>query len=237
MSEVVDLESIRDCLRSGLPSPMATCASDGTPHLSYILRVQYLDRERVATSRQSFNRALTHLNASPSSQVLVVRPGTGEEFRLDLRYLHTATEGEEFETMRANLDAIASHMGMGPAFRLRGIDVHRVERCTRIPRGSREPERAATPDPLMPLEQFARRLERTTSHAEATQEIIDALDDVFGFRYAVVVAPGDIDAGTGLIGTAASRRRVVATANLTGRARWPPRPPATTARASASSRG
>jgi adenylate cyclase len=214
VSDVVDLESIRDCLRSGLPSPMATCASDGTPHLSYILRVQYLDRERVATSRQSFNRALTHLNASPFSQVLVVRPGSGEEFRLDLRYLHTTAEGEAFEAMRANLDGIASHMGLGPAFRLRGIDVHRVERCARIPRGSREPELAATPDPLMPLEQFARRLERTTSRAEATQEMVDALDDVFGFQYAVVVARADIEAGTGLIGTAASRRRVVATANL-----------------------
>jgi hypothetical protein len=89
----------------------------------------------------------------------------------------------------------------------------------------------------MPLEQFARRLERTTSHAEATQEMIDALDDVFGFRYAVVVAPGDIEAGTGLIGTAASRRRVVATANLDRARAMAPRPPATTARASASSRG
>ena len=214
MSELVDLESIRDCLRAGLPAPMATCAPDGTPHISYISQVQYLDRERVATSHQSFNRALVHLDTSPFCQALVVRPTTGEQFRLDLRYLHTATDGEEFEAMRANLDAIVSHTGPGSAFRLRGLDVHRVLRCTRVKHGSREPQRVQTPDPLVPLEQFARRLERPTSYEETTHEVIDALDDIFGFRYAVLIAPGEIEAGSGLIGTAASRRRVIVTANL-----------------------
>jgi adenylate cyclase len=214
VSDVVDLESIRDCLRAGLPSPMATCAPDGTPHISYISRVQYLDHERVATSRQSFNRALGHLDASPLSQALIVRPVTGEQFRLDLRYLHTATEGEEFEATRANLDAIASHTGMSPAFRLRGLDVHRVLRCTRVQRRLRDLERVETPDQLMPLEHFARRLERSTSYEEARQGVIDALEDLFGFRYAVLIAPDDIEPGTGLVGTAASRRRVIVTANL-----------------------
>jgi adenylate cyclase len=214
VSDVVGLESIRDCLRAGLPSPMATCSPDGTPHISYISQVQYLDSERVATSRQSFNRALVHLDASPLSQALIVRPATGEQFRLDLRYLHTATEGEEFEAMRANLDAIASHTGMGPGFRLRGLDVHRVLRCTRVRRGSREPQRGTISDPLVPLEQFARRLEQRTSYEELAQEVTDALDDLFGFRYAVLVTAGDIESGAGLIGTAASRRRVIVTANL-----------------------
>jgi adenylate cyclase len=214
VSDVVDLESIRDCLRAGLPAPMATCSADGTPHISHISQVEYLDRERVATSRQSFNRTLPHLQASPFSQAIVVRPRTGEQFRLDLRYLHTATEGEEFEAMRANLEAISSRMEQGSALRLRGLDVHRVLRCTRVKSESSNPERAPTPDPLVLLEQFARRLERPTSHEEATREVIDALEDLFGFRYAALIAPGDIEAGSGLIGTAASRRRVIVTANI-----------------------
>jgi hypothetical protein len=214
VSDLVDLESIRDCLRAALPAPMATCAPDGTPHISYISQVQYLDRERVATSHQSFNYALVHLDTSPFCQALVVRPATGEQFRLDLRYLHTATEGEEFEAMRANLDAIVSRTGPGSALRLRGLDVHRVLRCTRVKHGSREPQRAETRDPLVPLERFARRLERPTSYEQTTNEVIDALDDVFGFRHAVLIAPDEIEAGSGLIRTAASRRRVVVTANL-----------------------
>jgi adenylate cyclase len=214
VSDLVSLESIRHCLRAGLPSAMATCSPDGTPHISYVSQVQYLDRERVATSRQSFNRGLVHLDACPYSQALIVCPATTEQFRLDLRYLHTTTESEEFEAARANLDAIASHMGLGSVFRLRGLDVHRVLRCTRVDRGSRRPERVQSPDPLVRLEQFARRLERPTSYEEATHEVIDALDDVFGFRSAVLIAPDEIDGGTGLIGTAASRRRVIVTANL-----------------------
>jgi GAF domain-containing protein len=215
VSELVDLESIRDCLRAGLPAPMATCAPDGTPHISYISQVRYLDRERVATSHQSFNHALLDLDTSPFCQALVVRPASGEQFRLDLRYLHRATDGEEFEAMRANLDAIAARTGPRSAFRLRGLDVHRVLRCTRVNGGSREPERAETPDPLALLEQFARRLERPTGYEEATREMIDALDDLFGFRSAALIMSGDIEAGGGLVGTAASSRHLIVTANLT----------------------
>lgn len=214
MNEVVSLDAIRDCLRSGLPSPMATCAPDGTPHISYISRVQYLDRERVATSRQSFNHALVHLAECPFSQAMVIRPRTGEEFRLDLRYLHSVADGEEAEAIRADLDAIASQAGLDPVFRLRGLDVHRVLRCTRIPRAASAPPGVASPDPLAALEQFVRRLQRTTSREDAAREIVDALDDLFGFRSAALIAPADIEAGAGLVGTAASRRRVVVTPNL-----------------------
>jgi adenylate cyclase len=116
--------------------------------------------------------------------------------------------------MRANLDAIASRTEQGSALRLRGLDVHRVLRCTRVKRGTGAPGRVESPDPLVLLEQFARRLERPTSHEETRREVIEALEDLFGFRYAALIAPGDIEAGTGLIGTAASRRRVIVTANI-----------------------
>ena len=187
MSDVVELESIRDCLRAGLPSSMATCSPEGTLHIEYVSRVEYLDRERIATSRQAFNRGASHLGSSPFSQVVVTRPKTAEEFRLDLSYLHTTAEGEEFEAVRANLDAIAAHAGMGPDFRLRGLDVHRVLRVRRVRRERREPPGARIDQSLVRLEQFARRLERTTTHEETTRELIDALHDLFGFGRAVLV--------------------------------------------------
>ena len=214
MSDVVALDSIRDCLRAGLPSPLATCRPDGTPDMHYIWEVRYLDAERVATSRQDFNHALAQFEASPFSQVLVVRPGTAEQFRLDLRYLHSVTEGEEFEAMRANVDAVAAHTGPGSAFRLRGMDVHHVLRCRRVERPRDESRPAAAPDPLVPLEQFVRRLERATGRDETLRELVDALDDLFGFRYAAVIAPGDVPAGGGLIATAAARRRTIVLANF-----------------------
>ena len=233
MSEEVDLESIRDCLKAGVPAPLATCDLDGTPQISYIQQVHYLDPERVGTSRQSFNRALQALPASPFSQALIVCLGTGQQYRLDLQYLHTDTHGEAFEVMRANLDAIASQTGIGPTFRLRGLDVHRVLRCTRLPR--ERPSSEPTRDPLAPIQELARRLERCTTREEAGQELLAALDDIFDIPYAILfafdssgrrllatAASGEarsavgatFEIGAGLVGTAARRRRLIATANL-----------------------
>ena len=236
MTGDVPLESIRDCLHTGLPAPLATCAPDGTPHLSFISRVQYLDCERVATTRQSFNLELVDLDEHPLCQAMVVRPATGEEFRLDLRYLHTLTEGEEFDAMRATCDAIATDTGLGPAYRLRGLDVHRVLQCTRVPRRATP---AAPPaegvDPLVTLERYARRLEGATGLDEVRRQALDALDDLFGFDFAVLFAPEPVTGrllaiaasgaaratlgaeaapAAGLIGTTASRRRVVLISNL-----------------------
>ncbi len=233
MNELVELESIRDCLEPGLPAPLASCAPDGTPHISYIQQVQYLDSERVSTSRQVFNRALHTLPDSPFSQALVVCARTGEQYRLELQYLHTDTNGEAFEAMRANLDAIASQLRIGPAFRLRGLDVHRVRRCTRVASERQVP--ATTRDQLAPIEQLARRLERCTTYQEASQELLDALDDIFDIPYAILFTIDSatrrllatagsggaramlhttVEPGAGLPGMAAKRRRLIVTTNL-----------------------
>jgi hypothetical protein len=235
VSQDVDLEAIRDCLRGGHPSALATCAPDGTPNISFVSLLQYVDPERVATSRQSFNTKLASLAVSPFAQAIVTHPATGEQYRLDLRYLHTATEGEGFEAMRANLEAVGARRGVatGSAFRLRGLDVHRVLRCTRV-----RPEplaRAATPDLLEPLEQLSGRLERAGGYEETAQAVLEALDDIFGFRYAVLLSldpptrrlfaiagsggarlavGADVAVGSGLIGTAAERRRVIVQASM-----------------------
>ena len=228
MTEIVPFESIRDCLRSGIPGSLAACTADGIPHISYVSRVRYLDHERVAMSRQLFNR----VPPSTFSQALIACP-TGAQFQLDLHHLHTATEGDDFDEIRANLDAIASQTGMGPAFRLRGLDVHRVLRCTAVSSPSRD--RSAPPDLLGSLEQFSRRLERTITYEQTTHEVLAMLEDLFGIRYAVLLAldaptgrlfatagSGDargavgaeVEFGAGMIGTAAARRRLVVTANL-----------------------
>jgi GAF domain len=233
VSGEVEFESIRDCLEGGVPAPLASCAPDGTPHISYIQQVQYLDSERVGTSRQVFNRALRALSATAFSQALIVCLRTGEQYRLDLQYLHTDTHGEAFEAMRANLDAIASQMRIGPAFRLRGLDVHRVRRCVCLASERQSP--APPRDQLAPFEQFARRLAPCTTYQETSQELLDALDDIFDIPYAILFkldsadgrllattgsgearakVGGTVELGAGLAGMAARRRRLIVTANL-----------------------
>jgi adenylate cyclase len=235
VTEPVALEDILPCLQGGVPSPFATCSADGTPNVTYLSIVQYVDAERVAISRQFLNKSRANLDANPFAQVLVAHPVTQQQYVLDLCYLHTETEGEVFATMRANLDAIAAHEGMGSVFRLRGVDVHRVTRCA--PFGTTQPTgpASATRDLLDPLDRFVRRLGACATYEETASVALEALDDLFGVRHAILLAAdtssgrlfavassgypasavgAEVEQGEGLIGTAAARRRVVVVANL-----------------------
>ena len=44
------LDTIRNCLEGIIPSFLATCDADGTPNISEISQVQYVDAEHVALS-------------------------------------------------------------------------------------------------------------------------------------------------------------------------------------------
>jgi hypothetical protein len=131
VTEPVALESIPSCFRGVIPSPFATCSPDGVPNVTYMSIVQYVDSDRVALSRQFFNKTRANLDANPASQVWVVDPETLEQYELDLEYLHTESDGPVFEAMRADVDAIASQTGATEIFRLRGVDIRRVLRCAR----------------------------------------------------------------------------------------------------------
>jgi GAF domain-containing protein len=232
----VPLESIRACFEGLIPSPLATCAPDGTPNITYMSIVHYVDAERVGLSRQFFNKTRTNLDSNPFSQVRVVDPVSMQQYALDLQYLHTETEGRTFEQMKANLEAVASQSGMADVFRLRGVDIHRVLRCGPVdgdlrPVARREPER----DLLGPLDEFVRRLAQCEQYAEATRSALEALDDLFGFRHAILLvgdegaerlfavasngyaasaAGAEVPVGVGVVGIAAERGQVVSVGNL-----------------------
>jgi adenylate cyclase len=233
----ISLDAIRNCLLGAIPSPLATCAADGTPNVAYLSIVQYVDGERVATSRQFLNKTRANLDANPYAQTIVVDPDTGAQYTLDLRYLHTEAEGENFEAMRANLEAIAAG-GMEHVFRLRGVDIHRVLAITpfgAVATGRGVGGAAPARDLLEPLEQLVRRVGRCTSYEETTRIALQALDDLFGFGHAILLAAdaatgrlfaiasngypesavgAEVEAGAGLIGTAAARARLVRAGNL-----------------------
>lgn len=108
----VALEEIRPCLQGVIPSWLATCSADGVPNITILSIVHYVDSERVALTRQFFNKTTANLDANPFAQALVIDPRTADQFVLDLRFLHTETEGPIFDAVAANLDAIASQTGM-----------------------------------------------------------------------------------------------------------------------------
>ena len=132
-------------------------------------------------------RPTRHRRGVPARPALPAHAHRGRGVRRDARHL----------------DAIATDTGLGPAYRLRGVDVHRVLRCTRVPR---RPRRAAgrgggrTAGGARAVRPPAGRGDRP---GEVRRQALDALDDLFGFRFAVLFVP---EAVTGrLLAIAASR--------------------------------
>jgi adenylate cyclase len=233
----VSLEAIRRCLQGVIPSMIATCSADGVPNVTVLSIVHYLDEDRVALTRQFFNKTRANLEANPWAQVAVIDPETCDQFLLDLRFLHTETEGPTFEAVKANLDAVASQTGMSSVFRLRGVDIHRVLRCA--PFGETIRPAAQTPGDEMNvvalLDEFVRRVALCVDYADATRTGLEALEDLFGFAQSILLvadergdrvfavasngyplsaAGAEVAIGAGVIGTAAERRRVICVPNV-----------------------
>lgn len=123
----IALDALRDCLEGAAPALIATCAADGTPNVSYLSQVQYVDRDHVALTFQFFNKTRANVLANPRARLMVIHPASGAMYRLTVEYLRTEAEGALFESMRARLASIASHTGMTGVFRLLGADVYRVQ--------------------------------------------------------------------------------------------------------------
>lgn len=230
----VPLTSILECLQGVIPSPFATCAADGMPNITYMSTVQYVDVDRVALSRQFFRKTAANLEENPAGQVLVVDPATIEQYLLDLRYLHTETEGPVFEALENHLEALAAQTGTGQVARLRGVDIHRVVSCVRLRDGLEVVrDRGLEPDALRALDEFVRHMSAPDAEHDLVGLALRALDDVFGFARTVFLVPAgdklhvvaargyggapttsDFNVGDGLIGVAAQRRQVVCVPHL-----------------------
>ncbi len=168
----VTLEVLRRSLEGVLPSVMATCGADGTPNVSMISQVHYVDRDHVALSYQFFNKTRHNLLATRRASVTIIDPMTYARHRLALDYIETRTEGPLFESMKAKLAGIASHAGMTGVFRLLGSDVFRVRTIELIP-SLTVPE----PTPERDLLSEVRRCSAELSGAGELGELLDlALD-------------------------------------------------------------
>lgn len=222
---LLSLSALRECLDGAVPSAIATCAADGTPNVSIVSHVQYVDGMHVALSFQFFSKTRENVLANRRAAVLLIHPETAARYRLDLEYLRTETEGPLFEKMKARLAGIASHTGMGGVFRLRGSDVYRVARIEPVPgRVLPSPPR---PNLLASLRDCAERFTQSADLATLLDTALAMLDKVFGIRHSMVVMldetgkrlytvasrgypesgiGSEIAVGCGVIGVAAAQR-------------------------------
>jgi hypothetical protein len=219
----IRLDAIRACLEGTVPGVMATCASDGTPNVTVISQVEYVDAEHVALSFQFFSKTRHNVLANPVTELLVVHPQHGAMYRIGARYLRTETDGPVFERMKAKLAGIASHEGMAGVFRLRGADLYAVDRVEQVAAPRHEVAHAGA-SRLSALRRAAQRVAAAADLDGLVEALLDAVAQEFGIAHAMLLlldadgqrlytvasrgygrsgAGAEIALGDGVIGTAA----------------------------------
>jgi predicted pyridoxine 5'-phosphate oxidase superfamily flavin-nucleotide-binding protein len=120
-------------MQGAIPALLGTCSSDGTPNVTHISQVWYVDERHVAVSFQFFNKTARNLRENPRAAVRMFDPKTGDRWCIDARFIRSETEGQVFEQMDMQLEAIASMTGMQDVFRLKAADIYEVLRIERLP--------------------------------------------------------------------------------------------------------
>ncbi len=127
-------DELQPALQGAVPGTVATCSLDGEPNATYIAQAYYVDEHHIALSRQFFKKTARNIAENPKAYIQIVHPETGEDWRLVIEYVRSETEGELFDRMKMQIEAIASMTGMTDVFRLLSTDIHKVisiERCNR----------------------------------------------------------------------------------------------------------
>jgi adenylate cyclase len=133
MALEIPLIQFRECFEGVLPAVVATCAADGTPNVTYLSKVIFVDPEHIALTNQFFSKTWSNIQENPRAQIMLIKPSTGQQVRLDVEYERSEDAGELFEQLRAELDAIASMMQMQDVFKLRAADIYRVLAVQSVP--------------------------------------------------------------------------------------------------------
>jgi GAF domain-containing protein/pyridoxamine 5'-phosphate oxidase-like protein len=230
----VRLDSIASCFEGIVPASVCSCSHNGLPNVTFLSIVHRLDERHVGLSFQFFNKTKKNIQENPRAQMIVVRPGSAEQYRLNLKYVRTETDGPAFERMRARLEAVASQTGMSRVFKLRGVDVYEVLDC----RPANEESRAEILPPaesMKELEAFTERVGNCEGLDALLSTALEALNDLFGHRHSFVMFPdeegtrlytgasygfdpsgvgSEVMVGEGMLGLSAGRRSVVRVTNL-----------------------
>ncbi len=232
------LADLWPCFQGIIPAALSTCAQDGTPNVTFISQIHYVDASHVAISHQFFNKTHRNVRENPSACAMMLDPRTLQAYRLYLRYQYSESSGRLFDSMSLQLQAIASHAGMTDVFRLRAADVYEVLRIdivegfTRLPPSpiSERPSRLFVDQDLESLRLLAERLNRSEALSDLLDHSLELLDELFGFHHAMILLtdePGgklftiasrgypengvgsEVGIGEGLIGMVARARRAL----------------------------
>ena len=108
------------------PSIIGTCDIEGIPNATVISQTYYVDDNHVAISHQFFNKTIRNIRAVPKACLVITHPEAGNQWKLQLEYSHAESEGDLFDHMSMQLEAIASMVGMEDVFELKAAEIFKV---------------------------------------------------------------------------------------------------------------
>jgi predicted pyridoxine 5'-phosphate oxidase superfamily flavin-nucleotide-binding protein len=120
------LRELAPCFEGALPSVIATASADGTPNITHLSKVHFVDDDHVGLSDQFFSKTNRNLCENPYACLLVIDPHEYSEYRLVLRYERSERRGKLFDRVERDIEAIAALCGMQGVFKLRRVDIYRV---------------------------------------------------------------------------------------------------------------
>jgi adenylate cyclase len=244
VSAPVALQSLSRCFQGLIPAAIATCAADGTPNITFISQVHYVDPTHVALSYQFFNKTKRNVAENPFACVEVMDPQTLQPYRLRVRFTHTETTGPLFEAMDLRVQAVASVTGMEGVFKLIGADVYEVLSVEAVEGFLAAAPEAAPVGPEFSLQQIlgvqivSQQINRAHDLDETLELLLSTLDQVCGFPQAMMLLPdetgrklvaiaargygeegkkgigAEVAVGEGFIGAAAEQRKVLRVSNV-----------------------
>jgi adenylate cyclase len=245
----ITLQSLSRCFQGLITSTIATCAPDGTPNVTVLSQVYYVDPTHVALSCQFFNKTRRNVEQNPHARVEMYDPMTLDGYRLRLRYSHSETSGPLFDAMALRIQAIASVTGMAGIFRLIGADVYEVLSIDPIADFVRALDASAAaplPGPsqltqVLGAQILSQQINSARDLDELLGVVLRALDEIFGIAHAMVLVPdesgrrlvsiashghgaegvgAEVAFGEGFIGAVAEQRRVLRVAGVEGELRY-----------------
>lgn len=125
-------EEIQPALQGVIPAVIATSSADGTPNITYISQVYYVDENHVALSRQFFNKTVRNICENPQVLVTLTNPLNNAIYNLSLEFRESQAGGRVFDDMKLQLDVIAHTQGKTDVFSLLAADIYYVKNITRI---------------------------------------------------------------------------------------------------------
>jgi adenylate cyclase len=192
------------CFEGVVPTVMATASRDGTPNISYLSHVFYLDEDHVALSNQFMSKTIANVMENPRLQAMVVNAVTGRQIILDLMFDHAETSGSLFDTFSARITAVAAHRGMDKIMKLRSADIYRV--LDFHVQQVEDELHASAPEPRTHLlgeaAKSSMELAKQQDLDQAIELVLDRLVSVFRFSHCMVFLA---DASQRVLTTIASR--------------------------------